>query len=113
MSGIFYLSSLSYPPQPVGGIKHALIIEHFIEFFILGALLFLGFRSLKIYERAFLFSIALGIFYAFTDELHQFFVPGRYCTIFDVFVDSAGVIAGVFIMCAGVLKREIPINKHS
>ena len=98
MSGIFYLSSLSYPPQPAGGIKHAPIIEHFIEFFILGTLLFLGFRSLKFHERAFLFSIILGIFYACTDEFHQLFVSGRCAELFDVFIDSLGVFSAVLLM---------------
>ena len=99
MSLIFYLSSLSYPPQPLPQtVKEAPIIEHFIEFAILGSLLFIGFRSIKIYKYALLFAILVGIFYAITDEIHQFFVPGRYASIFDVIVDSLGIIFAVILM---------------
>ena len=35
--------------------------------------------------------------YAITDEIHQFFVPGRSCRIFDAFVDSCGVITGILL----------------
>ena len=40
--------------------------------------------------------IAAG--YAATDEFHQLFVPGRSGQISDVLLDSAGALAGVWIM---------------
>lgn len=42
-------------------------------------------------------SISFGMIYAVTDELHQFFVPGRSARIFDVGIDTLGVITGVCI----------------
>ena len=42
--------------------------------------------------------MALGILYACIDELHQYFVPGRACQIMDVFIDTAGTLAGVLIV---------------
>lgn len=45
--------------------------------------------------------IAAG--YAATDEFHQLFVPGRSGQISDVILDSAGALAGVWIM-AGLQK---------
>lgn len=42
----------------------------------------------------------LGSLYAFTDEVHQAFVPGRSCEIRDMLIDSCGVAAGVLIMAA-------------
>lgn len=44
-----------------------------------------------------LYSIFFGAIYAVTDELHQFFVPGRSARIFDVIIDTFGVITGVLI----------------
>ena len=32
-----------------------------------------------------------------SDEVHQIFVPGRACRIFDVFVDSCGASFGILI----------------
>lgn len=51
----------------------------------------------KTIKQKILHSIAFGAGYAITDELHQFFVPGRSAKILDVGIDSAGVITGVFI----------------
>ena len=48
-------------------------------------------------KRKIAFSFLLGLMYAITDEIHQFFVPGRSCRIFDVFVDSCGVITGILL----------------
>lgn len=42
-------------------------------------------------------SFILSLVYAVSDELHQLFVPGRACRIFDVAVDSAGAILGILI----------------
>lgn len=44
-----------------------------------------------------LYSIAIGGGYAITDEIHQFFVPGRSAQILDVGIDTAGVITGIII----------------
>lgn len=53
-------------------------------------------------------SILFGGCYACTDELHQFFVEGRSARIFDVGIDTLGVITGVLIYIA---ISEI-IKKH-
>jgi len=42
-------------------------------------------------------SLFFGMFYAITDEIHQYFVPGRSARIFDVGIDTLGVITGVLI----------------
>lgn len=97
MSFIFYLSSLPSPPQPIEGYeKEAPIVEHIIEFSLLGFLLVPGFKNLRV--RKFLFlAIVVGIFYGITDEAHQFFVPGRYSTFLDVLADSVGVFLGTYL----------------
>lgn len=40
---------------------------------------------------------AAGLLYAVTDELHQYFVPGRSCRLGDIAIDSMGVILGTAI----------------
>lgn len=44
------------------------------------------------------------------DELHQYFVPGRYASIKDVLLDTAGGAAGIFlltVLCFGLkVKKE-------
>lgn len=45
-----------------------------------------------------LLSWGTGALYALTDEVHQYFVPGRSCEIRDMLIDSCGVASGVLIM---------------
>ena len=42
-------------------------------------------------------SLIFGAFYAVTDELHQFFVPGRSARFFDIGIDTLGVLTGIEI----------------
>lgn len=45
-----------------------------------------------------LWSLLIGIVYASSDEIHQSFTPGRSPRLFDVGIDTLGVITGIFIM---------------
>ena len=47
--------------------------------------------------RKILYSIIFGGSYAITDEIHQIWVPGRSGNIFDVGIDTLGVVTGVLI----------------
>ena len=49
--------------------------------------------------------------YACSDELHQYFVPGRSCRFFDVCVDSTGAFFGALLFwgmysCLSKRKRQ-------
>ncbi len=63
--------------------------------------------NLKTKEKI-LYSIAFGAGYAVTDELHQFFMPGRSARLFDVCIDTLGVITGIGIYT--VMRKNI--EKH-
>ncbi|OYT27434.1 MAG: teicoplanin resistance protein VanZ [Candidatus Altiarchaeales archaeon ex4484_96] len=92
---IFMLSSLSHPPQPLENNIFP-VLAHLVEYTILGILLYTSLHSTldidpkKILFLAFLFSS----FYGLTDELHQFFVPGRHCSLLDLVVDVLGSFIG-------------------
>lgn len=47
-----------------------------------------------------LWTLALIIAYATTDELHQHFVPGRQCALTDVLLDTFGGALGLFSLWA-------------
>jgi VanZ family protein len=68
---------------------------HMIEF---GILVFLLFRAFKFKKIDLSFLIALS--YAFTDEAHQLFVPGRGGKITDVLIDLLGIIVAL-----GLIKK--------
>ena len=42
-------------------------------------------------------AITIAILYAATDEIHQYFVPGRICSFWDFLFDSLGAVVGVFL----------------
>lgn len=81
---------------------------HFLEYFILGVLSFLVTYTFDKYRfiyrviTAFLFCVV----YSVSDEIHQYFVPGRACRIGDIFIDSIGSFFAVFILLIVILKSK-------
>ena len=64
--------------------------------------------NLKLKEKV-LYSIAFGTGYAVTDELHQFFMPGRSARVFDVGIDTLGVLTGItiYVMIRKTIEKLI------
>ena len=48
----------------------------------------------------------VGTLYAVTDEVHQYFVPGRSCEQRDIGIDSCGVLAGVLVVSLLMRSKE-------
>ena len=86
-----------------------LFIRKFAHFTIyaIGGFLIMNYADStnKTMKQKMLYSIGFGGTYAITDEIHQFFVPGRSGNIIDVGIDTLGVITGVLIYV--VLKSLI------
>lgn len=74
-------------------------IAHFTIYMITGFLImgFLSTYDFKLSKRI-LITVILGVVYAIFDELHQGFVGGRTPRVFDVFVDSLGILVGSAIV---------------
>ena len=91
---IFLLSSLPGATVDAVGLgKESYHINgHFILFFLLCLAFYRG------TQRDLLRSLLFSLCYAFLDEFHQAFVPGRNSGWFDIFVDSTGILlAGVIL----------------
>ncbi|SCK04643.1 Predicted integral membrane protein [uncultured Clostridium sp.] len=70
---------------------------HFTEYFIL---YLLAINVMKYYfdiKRAILYAFIFSIFYACTDEIHQYFIPGRAMAFKDVLIDSSGALLAMII----------------
>lgn len=94
MALIFYFSSLSRPIKyelPYGVDK----VIHFIEYAVLGFLTAYSLKNSGV-RRYILFGWALASIYGITDEIHQFFVPMREASVFDVFANSLGSFVGAY-----------------
>jgi VanZ family protein len=72
---------------------------HMGEYSILGFLAVRAVHSLNLrFSNGFVFalSVIFSIFYGFSDEIHQSFVPGRTVSIGDLMADGVGGVLGTF-----------------
>lgn len=79
---------------------------HFSEYAAFG--LFTIFALTEFIKKkwsACIFSEAFVFLYAISDEVHQFFVPGRSMAPMDVGIDSLGALCGIWIYIL-LFKRE-------
>lgn len=97
---IFYFSSIPHLSSGLG-IWDLFLRKgaHLIEYGILTFLLIRAFRNTSNLSLSDLYawSLRLSIFYAFTDELHQGFVPGRENSVYDLFIDSLGAVFVIWL----------------
>ena len=73
---------------------------HFVEYFILGALLvraFMNSSDKTNFKLILLLSILIASIYGVLDEFHQRFVSGRNPEIFDIFSDIIGSLSGALL----------------
>ena len=91
---IFYLSTLAF--TGVGGTGYGKnwisIAYHIVVFFFLSLFFFISLMKREKDYNLFLFAVLILIAYGVTDEIHQFFVPGRFCAILDICFDVIGVL---------------------
>jgi len=88
MGIIFYFSSIPYPPTLE--IKYSADYEHIFEYFILSFLLYRGFRNSRYNNIVFSLAILIAVVYGISDEMHQYFIPGRTFDFFDMGFDAIG-----------------------
>jgi hypothetical protein len=68
-------------------------VFHFLEFAGLGFALHLNRDIFR--NKPFLWSSISGLCWAALDEVHQHYVPGRYCDILDFSADAAGLLTSL------------------
>ncbi len=80
------------------------------HFFIFSALTFFLILTLtKKSKDLMYFGMLLSFAYALFDEIHQYFVPGRTSSVFDIVIDSLGIVFALVMI--GVLSK-IKIKRH-
>ena len=70
---------------------------HFMEYFILGILLFLNLRLYNL-DNKLIIGIIFCFIYAVSDEVHQIFIDGRTPKLLDIFIDTLGASLSLFIL---------------
>lgn len=93
---IVFVSSLSRPPVPRWQVPQFDKLAHLGEYAILGALLARALLGVGRWRagQALAAALVAGALFGASDELHQWFVPGRSADVLDFLVDSLGVALG-------------------
>jgi len=112
MSLIWWLSSQARPPMmPVLPFPHADKLIHLVEYGILSMLLChalgTGARGAG-RVRAVFFAVLLAAHYGVIDELHQSYVPNRWCSAGDMVADTAGAILAALVWWRWRRERASP-----
>ncbi len=97
-AAIFYVSSLETVSLPDLHISLEDKLLHAIAYFLFGMLLirafhFGGARTLS--KKLIVAVMLLGFVYGLSDEIHQYFVPGRSSEVLDWLADAIGIMFGV------------------
>ena len=103
---IFYLSSKTFHGSVVVGKISIGIFYHFFVFFYFSFFLLISLIKGNINKKLLTLGLFLAILYGISDEIHQFFVPGRDSAISDILTNSAG------ILLAGTLYSFRLRNNH-
>lgn len=89
-------------PQAVPLEKIIRKAAHFAEYMAVG---FLSFGIAVLWIKKLWYGVGLVMLQLLIsgalDELHQYFVPGRYASVKDVMLDTAGGMAGILIILLG------------
>lgn len=85
--------------------------EHFFAYLLLallGGLTFHFQKKIGILRRnVFVFCFVIFTAYGLIDEVHQYFIPGRFFDWFDLLANVFGITAGIFI-----LKQLLPSYRN-
>lgn len=84
--------------------EHLLIIgilirktAHFSEYFILALLTYNLIRNFKLKYKIHII-LLFCLLYAISDEIHQYFIPGRVMSHIDVLIDFLGSLVAVYLI---------------
>ena len=75
-------------------------VLHFLAYAVMGVLFYRAYQTLRFKENLrllILLSIVSASLYGISDEIHQYFVPYRDASIFDVIANCLGAICGVYL----------------
>ena len=82
-------------------------LAHFSIYMVVGILMMLLMNTYEIKKLdRIAISLITGIIYASSDEIHQFFIPGRSAMITDVMIDTLGVSVGILLIIFVLKLKE-------
>ena len=109
---IFWFSSRTEVPELPGTTDK---FVHFAEYFLFALLLWRALAGELFWRFDLRRSLAVFLtasVYAFSDEVHQSFVPGRNASFYDWLADVAGILGMITLVLSGVKWRGRDVNHH-
>ncbi|MBN1592850.1 MAG: VanZ family protein [Candidatus Coatesbacteria bacterium] len=104
---VFVGSSISNVPRELNKVPDYVL--HFIEYFIMGLLAHIAFRTRPVSfspKMAATIATLFCLAYAVSDEFHQYFVKSRYASLPDIAADFlGGLFAQIIILFLIFLRR--------
>jgi VanZ family protein len=99
MGLIFFLSAQPRLPlvMPTAWSQAQDVIGHFTVYAVLSVLVWWALRGAGV-RHPLLWALAATVFYSFTDEFHQSFVPNRHPDVFDLATDFVGAVIALLIV---------------
>ena len=89
-------------------------LAHFGEYMCVGVLVYLVWSPWLKKGRGLYCLVVLWVFVSGgCDEIHQFFVPGRYCSFADVCLDTVGGAFGLFLCLLAARVRRLRVLRGS
>ena len=73
-------------------------VAHFLEYLVLALLLFNALMVTGVKKNLFIIILIICFIYACSDEIHQLFIKGRACRIYDIVIDTFGSLLGIIII---------------
>jgi VanZ family protein len=108
---IFGLSSIpGFSPDDVRLPSVSANVVHFIEYAVFAMLYYRGlsYGGVRIRWSIVIIVITSGIAVAALDEMYQSYIPRRDSSVYDLVMDSAGVVTGTLV---AVLRHVIQIRR--
>lgn len=95
-----------------GGLANFVVrkIAHFSEYGILAALIYSYLRENLNKLRSTVYALIISFIYACSDEIHQYFVPGRSMMVRDVIIDTSGAAAALIIIWIIIIYKNYIIK---
>lgn len=102
MGALWWSSSRSFDPEGAGLPSGSMNLLHFVAYAVLGILAGLAAGAARRRRPPMWVrwggGAAAAWLFGFVDELHQDYVPGRFCSFFDFLVDGLGALFGVVVL---------------
>ena len=85
---------------------------HFFSYMLLCILMYNAVKKNNLIKHKKVSTIIFCFLYAISDEIHQYFVPGRACRVSDIFIDTCGILTSILIITLFInFKRKIRLKK--